>query len=105
MMFNGISIPDDMCVLHKCDNPPCVNPDHLFIGDRSDNSADRDRKGRLGKKHGEFNGRSLLCDEDVRRIKDMIACGAMQTRIAEWFSVHPCTISDIKHGRRWTHVD
>ncbi len=44
-VYNG-SIPDNMCVLHTCDNPPCVNPDHLFLGTQSDNMIDKIKKGR-----------------------------------------------------------
>ncbi len=48
LFFNGF-LPDDLCVLHKCDNPPCVNPNHLFLGTMLDNVRDRDAKGRQAK--------------------------------------------------------
>lgn len=50
-------IPDGLCVLHRCDNPPCVRPDHLFLGTKADNTADMMRKGR---KRGGFHVRSKV---------------------------------------------
>ena len=67
-IYNG-EIPDGMCVLHHCDNPPCVNPDHLFIGTQTDNIRDRHMKGRNGDKTGINNGRSVLDENDVIAIR------------------------------------
>src|SRR5947209_19812053 len=45
-LTNGVHLPPEDCVLHRCDNPPCCNPAHLFLGDRAVNNADMDAKGR-----------------------------------------------------------
>lgn len=46
LVLSGVEVPPDLCVLHRCDNPPCCNPSHLFLGTRQENNRDRDLKGR-----------------------------------------------------------
>lgn len=63
-------IPDGLCVCHRCDNPPCIRPDHLFLGTRADNNADRDAKGHLVVPVGEASGVCKLTDMEVHEIRD-----------------------------------
>jgi len=94
-------IPDDMCVLHRCDNPPCCNIDHLFLGTKLDNAVDRDTKGRLGDRRGQSNGRAKLTDEQAREIRD--ATGS-QREIGLRYGVNQQMVSRIKAGEAWSHV-
>lgn len=96
-------IPAGLCVLHRCDNPPCINPDHLFLGTIADNVRDMDRKGRRGtydRKH-EANPNNVLSMESVNEIRVAYLMGARNGRLAALFGVRTSTISEIVKGRIW----
>ena len=94
-------IPEGKRVLHHCDNPPCVNPEHLFLGTDKDNSQDALNKGRLFIPYGERHGQSKLTEEQVKSIlKDT----RFHTKIATDYNVSRRTISYIKRGEAWKHV-
>lgn len=96
-------ITDGLLVLHRCDNPPCVNPAHLFLGTYLDNSLDIKRKGRgnIGAKHG----LAKLTDEAVTEIRRRYADEkATQSELAAEFGVVRTCISLIVTGRAWRHL-
>lgn len=94
-------------VLHHCDNPRCVNPLHLYIGDHADNT--RDRMVRSGwqppDNTGSKNGQAKLTEDEVRQIKRRLATDGSQRSIAEDYGVDPSTISNINRCAYWTHVE
>jgi hypothetical protein len=92
------------CVCHRCDNPPCCNPAHLFLGSRADNNADRDNKGRQGAPRGESSNFAKLNSEQVLEIRRMCDTGAKQRDIARIFGVHQGLISCIHLRKVWAHV-
>jgi hypothetical protein len=92
------SIPDGLCVLHRCDNPPCVNPAHLFLGTRADNNEDKKRKGRSARVHGEANPNAKLSDEDVAEIRRLRDEGRTQQAIADQFGITQVWVSQLTRG-------
>lgn len=101
-------IPAGMLVCHRCDNPSCINPTHLFLGTPADNMADRDSKGR----HKPNTGKSYGCGESansaklkwhqVLEIRKMASSGEFtQTEIAEMFGINQSGVSKIRLGVTW----
>ena len=98
-LANG-RIPEGKSVLHKCDNPECPNPCHLFLGTHRDNMDDMLRKNRQRSSVGELNSRVKLKEADVKKIRELVAVGGMTHReIAEKFGVQRPAISAIVQGR------
>ena len=89
-------------VLHKCDNPSCVNPTHLFIGTHQDNVNDKVNKGRQMK--GEQQPLSKLTNENVKYIKQSLKNGVAKVQLAKQFNVDYYTIYYIEKGRLWKHI-
>jgi len=94
-----------MCVLHKCDNPGCVNPDHLFLGTHQDNMDDMSRKGRANAPSlsGESNGASRLTESDVIEIRNLHP-HKNQHQLADMFGVAVMTINRAVRRITWKHI-
>ena len=88
-------------VLHKCDNRPCVNPDHLYLGNAKDNMRDCIARGRKNKQVGQLNSRSRLTDEQVLEIRKRTCERKVD---AERFGVSIGTIDYIRNYRSWRHL-
>lgn len=102
-IHNG-PIPDGLFVCHKCDNPPCVNPDHLFLGSAKDNSQDMVAKGRAGRVDPEKNGGGgKLKRRDVREIRDLWSVMSRQ-QLADLYHVTHGMIGHIVKNRVWKGV-
>lgn len=102
-LFNKADIPDGMFVMHKCDNPSCVNPHHLSIGTPKENVQDMIAKGRkrVVSPKGEGNGKSLLNEEKVRMIRSSTLS---HTAIGRELGVSPNCVRGVRIGRTWTHI-
>jgi len=96
-------IPDGQCVLHRCDTPRCVRPDHLFLGTQIQNVDDRQKKQRQAR--GERSGASKLTDSTVAEIRALYAAGGVSQRaLGRRFGTDNSTICRVVNRERWTHV-
>lgn len=91
-------VPQGLRVLHKCDMPPCVNPDHLFLGDDKANQIDSARKGRCGSQK--------ITIEQVKEIRARWKSGdATQAAMCAEYGLSVGMMSSLISGRKWAHVD
>ncbi len=93
---------EGLVVLHTCDNPPCINPAHLYVGTHEDNEADKDAKGR--RPIGQESGAAKLTEADVKAIVARVESGIERRAVAAAFSVSTSLINAIMVGRVWRHV-
>lgn len=105
MIHKGI-VPDGLCVLHRCDNPPCVNPDHLFLGTSTDNNKDRDSKGRGNAPKGERVRSAKLTNMTAAQIlQDFIPGTTTEAHLAKKYGVTQGAINSLLRGRSWKHLN
>lgn len=98
-LYNG-EIAEGMFICHKCDNPPCCNPDHLFQGTHADNMRDKTKKGRQSK--GERNGAARLTWEDVCKARELYETGNYTIRqIAEMYNYSEGTMWEVLNYKLW----
>lgn len=100
-LFNG-DFDKNLWVLHKCDNPSCVNPDHLFLGTPKDNSEDMVKKGRSAK--GMRVGNSKLSDIDVIMIREAFSAGVPRMELIKRYNVSYTVITKVIYNETWKHV-
>jgi hypothetical protein len=98
--YNGV-IPKGLVVRHTCDNPLCINPDHLILGTQAQNVADREARGRRKDINGEMIGTAKLTAEKVLEIR---ASKLSYAQLAEAYNVDKSTIALIKTGKSWKHL-
>jgi len=108
-LHNG-PIPEGLAVCHECDTPPCVRPEHLFLGTIADNNADMMGKGRYGVRpehlpRGRAHPNAKLTAEAVRDIRRLYAEGTGLRALSRQFAVSTGTLSSVIRRATWAHVE
>lgn len=101
-LTNNSEIPTSLQVCHRCDNPPCVNPKHFFLGTQKDNMKDCSKKGRLNSAVGERQHNSKLTIAEVRSIRYCYnTLEYPQSKLSKMFQVSQVMISRIVLNKNW----
>lgn len=104
LVYNGNEIKNNEVICHKCDNPKCVNPDHLFLGTAYDNMHDMIQKGR--KKVGLDSGKSILTEFDVINIRKKFNSGNFTVmELSRIYKVSWTNIKKIVSNNTWKHIE
>lgn len=101
-LHHGTTVPAGLCVCHHCDVPACVNPEHLFLGTRTDNVRDAVSKGRTC--HGERRPQAKLSDAIVRDMRERARIGESVRSLAGVYGVCMITAQKAVLGKSWRHV-
>lgn len=105
-IFTNGAVQNKLSVLHKCDNPLCCNPSHLFLGTQRDNIADMNNKGRAVVLHGEQDPKSKLTEDQVRQIRQLYRPRVVsQFKLAAMFGVSRTAIQSVLDHRTWAHIE
>lgn len=104
LALSGVVLEQGECACHSCDNPPCVNPAHLFAGDQSVNTIDCIRKGRGNRVRGGMAPSARLTEEDVRTIRALAHYYGIYAELGRKYGVAANTIRSIRRGTKWKHV-
>lgn len=100
---NAMKAKPGQVVCHRCDNPPCVRPSHLFVGTMADNQQDMARKGRST--WGEKHPRARLMQEEVDEMRKARKKGVPIAVLAKRYRVCETTVSDIANRKRWARKE
>ncbi len=100
-LHNG-PLLDDQMACHTCDNPPCINPAHLFPGTFVENMQDMVNKGRSLR--GEAHNMRRLTESQVREMRRLASAGELQANIADMFGVTFQHVSAIVLRKKWSHI-
>lgn len=98
------AIPDGLVIRHHCDNPSCVNPQHLASGTHSQNVMDAIQRGRRSNRKGEKHPLAVLDAIKVLEIRQLAACGHPQHRIAETYGISRQQVGKIARRENWGHI-
>lgn len=98
-------IPEGLIICHHCDNPRCVNPDHLYAGTDQQNAMDKVRRGRNRNPVGEKHGRAVYTEDIVTKALEMRLQGHTNVFIAKTLSIHERAITDFAAKKSWAHID